>query len=80
MIENFITDDLNHLKGRCGGDRVDENIAVDTNEVLGVQNAIFILWNRHISLVSFIDLNHDHPPVEKREEREGKDSLDQQYQ
>lgn len=43
VVENLVPDDLDHLKRLHRGNGVDENIAVDPNEVLGVQDAVLIL-------------------------------------
>lgn len=43
MVENLVADDLDHLEGLHGSNRVDENIAVDSNEVLRVQDAVLVL-------------------------------------
>lgn len=43
MVENLVADDLDHLKGLHGSNRVDENIAVNSDEVLGIQDAVLIL-------------------------------------
>jgi hypothetical protein len=43
MIQNLITNSLHHLKGLPRGNRVHDNIPMDTNEVLRVQDAVLIL-------------------------------------
>lgn len=43
MIQDFVSDDLNHLKGLRGCYRIHEHIAMDTDEVLRVEDAVFIL-------------------------------------
>lgn len=46
VVEDLVTNDLDHLKGLHRRNRVDEDIAVDSDEVLRVQNAVLILF-RH---------------------------------
>ena len=43
MIQDFISDDLNHLKGlrRCYG--IHEHVPMDPNEMLRVEDTVFIL-------------------------------------
>ena len=43
MVEDLVADDLDHLEGLHGSNRVDQNIAVDSDEVLGVQDTVLIL-------------------------------------
>ena len=43
MIENLVPDNTNHLKCLARCDRVNEHVAMYTNEMLRVQQAIFIL-------------------------------------
>lgn len=43
MVEDLVADDLDHLEGLHGSNRIDQNIAVDSDEVLGVQDAVLIL-------------------------------------
>lgn len=53
MVENFVAEDADHVKGLLRGDRVYQNIAVYTNEVFRVQDAVFILVRRdHVSIFS----------------------------
>ena len=46
MVEDLITQDPNHLKRLPGSNRVDEHVAVNANEMLRVQDAVFILDRR----------------------------------
>lgn len=46
MVEYLIAQNPNHFKGLLRCHRVDEHVAMDTNEVLGVQDAVFILKHR----------------------------------
>ena len=48
VIEDLLADDADHLKGLLGGDRVDQQIAVDADEMLRVENAVLVL-NEHES-------------------------------
>ena len=43
MIQDLVSDDLNHLKGlrRCDG--IHEHVPMDPNEMLRVEDAVFIL-------------------------------------
>ena len=38
MVENLVADDLDHFEGSHGLDGVDEHVAVDADEVLGIAN------------------------------------------
>jgi hypothetical protein len=50
VIQNFVSDNLDHLKGLCRGDRVHEHVAMDPNEMLRVQDGVFILPHAFVSL------------------------------
>ena len=43
MVQDLVSDDAHHLEALLAADRVDDHVAVDANEVLGVENAVFIL-------------------------------------
>ena len=43
MIQDLISDDAHHLEALLAANRVDDHVAVDANEVLGVEDAVFIL-------------------------------------
>ena len=43
MIENFVSNDPDHVKGLPGGDRINDDIAMDSNEVFRVHDTIVIL-------------------------------------
>lgn len=43
MVQDLVADDPCHLEALLGGDRVDNHVAVDADEVLRVENAVFIL-------------------------------------
>jgi hypothetical protein len=43
VVEDLIPDDARHLETLLACDRVDDHVAVDTDEVLGVKNAVLIL-------------------------------------
>ena len=43
MVENLIPNDPDHVEGLLGGNRVDEDVAMNTDEMLRVQDAILIL-------------------------------------
>ena len=44
MIEDLIPDYPHHLERLLGGNGVDEEIAVDADEVFRVENGVLILW------------------------------------
>lgn len=46
MIEDLVTQDPDHVKGLLGSDRVDEHVPMNANEVLRIQDAVFILKQR----------------------------------
>lgn len=43
MIENFVPKDADHIKGLPRGNRVDQDVAMNANEMLGIQDAVFVL-------------------------------------
>lgn len=43
MIQNFIPDDSDHLKALLATDTVNNHVSMDADEVLAVQNGVFIL-------------------------------------
>lgn len=43
VVENLLTNDTHHFEGLHGGDGVDKDIAMNTDEVFGVQDAVFVL-------------------------------------
>lgn len=43
VVQDLIPDDAHHLEALLAADRVDDHVAVDANEVLGVKDAVFIL-------------------------------------
>lgn len=51
VVQNFVAYDSNHVERLAGGNRVDDNVAMNPDKVLRVQNAVFIL------LTKLIDLN-----------------------
>ena len=46
VIENLVAYDPGHLEALLAGDRVHDHVAMDADEVLGVENAVFILQER----------------------------------
>lgn len=53
MVEDLVANDAHHLKRLLRADRVDKHVAVDANEVLGIENRVFILLRQPlVSLVS----------------------------
>jgi hypothetical protein len=47
MIQNFVPDDLYHLKRLRRSYRVYEHISMDPDEMFRVENAVFILFKNH---------------------------------
>jgi hypothetical protein len=43
MIQDLVANNAYHVKRLPRGDRVDKHISMDTDEVFGVKNAIFVL-------------------------------------
>lgn len=43
MVEDLVAQDADHVKGLLGSDRVNEHIAMDADEMFGVEDAVFIL-------------------------------------
>jgi hypothetical protein len=43
VVQDLVADDPGHLEALLAGDRVHDHVAVDADEVLGVENAVFIL-------------------------------------
>ena len=43
MVENLVPQDPNHVVRLLGGDRVDQHIAMNADEVFGVQDTVFVL-------------------------------------
>src|SRR5688500_12117850 len=43
MIQNLIANDPRHLKALLAGDGIHNHVAVDADEVFGIEDAVFIL-------------------------------------
>lgn len=43
MIENFVPKDADHFEGLPRGNRVDQDVAMNANEMLRIQDAVFVL-------------------------------------
>ncbi len=43
MIQNFVSNNLDHLEGLRRSNRVNEHVPMNPNEMLRVQDAVFIL-------------------------------------
>jgi hypothetical protein len=52
VVEDLVADDARHFEALLAGDRVDNYIAVDADEVLRIEDAVLILLSN--SLVSHI--------------------------
>lgn len=55
VIEDLVPDDARHLEALLACNRIDDHVAMDTNEVLRVKNAILILVN--VALVSKVHMS-----------------------
>ena len=44
VVEDLIPDDAAHFEALLAGDGVDDHVAVDADEVFGVEDRVFILW------------------------------------
>jgi hypothetical protein len=51
VIQNLVANDSHHLKTLLAANAVDNHVTVDTNEVLAVENSVFVLWCLTISMV-----------------------------
>ena len=43
MIQDLVAEDANHVKRLLGSDGVDEHVAMDADEMLRVEYAVFVL-------------------------------------
>ena len=43
VIEDLVPDDADHLEGLPRGDRVDQHVPMNPDEVLGVEDTVLIL-------------------------------------
>jgi hypothetical protein len=43
VIQNFVANDSHHLEALLAADAVDDHVTVDADEVLAVQNGVFVL-------------------------------------
>jgi hypothetical protein len=48
VVEDLVADDACHFEALLAGDRVDDQVAVDADEVLRVKNAVLILQEAHV--------------------------------
>jgi hypothetical protein len=53
VVEDLVADDARHFEALLAGDRVDNHVAMDANEVLRVEDAILIL-RRDVLLALFL--------------------------
>lgn len=51
VVEDLVADDARHLEALLACDRVHNHVAMDTNEVFRIKNAILILERAFISAV-----------------------------
>ena len=47
-VSDFVVDDFDHVEGLSRSNRVDENVAMNTDCIFGIQNGEFILVERGI--------------------------------
>lgn len=52
VIEDLVSYDARHFEALLAGDRVDNHVAMDADEVLGIEDAVLIL--HYVGLVSGI--------------------------
>ena len=50
MIQNLVADDSHHLEALLATNTVDNHVSMDANEVLAVQDSVFVLWCLNISI------------------------------
>lgn len=43
MIQNLVANNSHHLEALLAANTVDDHVSVDPNEVLAVQNSVFVL-------------------------------------
>jgi hypothetical protein len=43
VVQNLVSYDAHHLEALLAADRVDDHVAMNANEVLGVKNAVLVL-------------------------------------
>jgi hypothetical protein len=43
MVEDLVADDARHFEALLAGDRVDDHVAMDADEVFRVEDAVLIL-------------------------------------
>jgi hypothetical protein len=43
VVEDLVADDSRHFEALLAGDRVDDHVAMDADEVFGVEDAILVL-------------------------------------
>jgi hypothetical protein len=43
VVKDLVPDDADHLEALLAADRVDDHVAVDSDEVLGVEDAVLVL-------------------------------------
>lgn len=54
MIQNLVADDSHHLEALLATNAVDDHVSVDANEVLAIQNSVFVLWYSTVSMTLVI--------------------------
>lgn len=50
MIQNLVTDDSHHFEALLAANAVDNHVSMNANEVLAIQNGVFILWCSIVSM------------------------------
>jgi hypothetical protein len=56
VIQNLVANDSHHLETLLAADAVDDHVTVDADEVLAVQNGVFVLWSSSVSTALVIFL------------------------
>ena len=51
MIQNLVANDPHHLETLLAADAVDNHVSMDTNEVLAVEDSVFVLHCLSISMI-----------------------------
>jgi hypothetical protein len=54
MIQNLVADDSHHLEALLATDAVDNHVSVDANEVLAIQDCVFVLCYPTVSMTLVI--------------------------
>ena len=47
VVQNLVSDDLYHIEGGSRIDRVNDHVAMNANEMFGIEYAVFILFRNN---------------------------------